>query len=340
MSAVTPFEENIREQPEALRTVTAVGPDPRLAEFADRPWDRIVLTGMGSSHTVGLPTWRAIAATGRPVWNIDAGQLLDTPGLITPNTLLIATSQSGASGEVVELLDRGAGAGAVIGITANGDSPLAGAADVYLPLHSGPEATVSTKSYLNSLAVHRRLAAAFGAADPSSVENELALVADRVEALIDVDLTAIAEAALAVARPRLITVGWADAAATALFSGLIVKESSKVAIEGFVGGEFRHGPYELAGPGLTAVLFGAAQAEDQRPLGRIARDLVASGAGVILVGDLRIDGTTTVPVSADGSLSALMEQTVIAERVAVAVAHANGVEPGAFAYGSKVTATL
>lgn len=340
MTTASPFELNIREQPEALRELARSGPDPRLAEIAARPWERIVLTGMGSSHTVGIPTWRAIAGTGRAVWNVDAGQLLDTPGLLTADTLVIATSQSGASAEVVELLDRGLGGATLIGITASDDSPLAHAADLHLPLRSGPEATVSTKSYLNSIVTHHRIAASFGAVDPQTVEEQLASSVERVEAQIDLDLSALAEAALAPARPRLGIVGWGDAAATALFAALIVKESSKVPVEGFVGGEFRHGPYELAGPGFTGVLFGARRDDIDRPLGRIARDLVASGADVVLVGDLHVDGATTVETDAEASLSALIEQSVVAERLAVALARGNGVVPGAFAYGSKVTATL
>lgn len=340
MNELSPFEQNIQEQPDALRTLSGAEPDPRLAEIVGRGWERIVLTGMGSSHTVGLPTWRALAQAGRAVWNVDAGQLLDTPGILTTDTLLIATSQSGASGEIVELLERGPAAGALVSITANDDSPLARAAHVNLPLLSGAEATVSTKSYLNSLAIHHRVAAALGAIDPARVESQLATAPDRVAAIAELDLDRIARAALTPARPRLVTVGWGDAAATALFSALIVKESSKVPIEGFVGGEFRHGPYELAGPGLTAVLFGASSAGDDGPLGRIARDLVASGSSVVLVGDLEVDGALTIATTADGSLIELFEQSVVAERLAVALANANGVVPGAFAYGSKITATL
>jgi len=341
---LNPFERNIREQSDALRALLAAGTDSRLSAIVDRPWERVVLTGMGSSHFAGLPTWRALVATGVPAWNVDAGQLLDTPGLITPETLVIATSQSGASGEVVELIDRAAAGrlqwGALVGVAAAEESPLSNAADVFLPLRSGDEATVSTKSYLNTLAVQRRVAAAFGAGDAAGVETQIAEAADRIEPLLELDTTALARGALAHARPRLATVGWGDDAATALYAALIIKEASKVAIEGFVGGEFRHGPYELAGPGLTAVLFGASVEDADGPLARIGGDLLASGAAVVLVGDLELDGATTITAPVGDSLVALAAQSVVAESLAVAVARANGVDPGAFAYGSKVTVKL
>jgi len=36
---------------------------------------------------------------------------------------------------------------------------------------------------------------------------------------------------------------------------LLLKEVTKLPAESFIGGEFRHGPLELAGPGLVAVVF-------------------------------------------------------------------------------------
>ena len=47
---------------------------------------------------------------------------------------------------------------------------------------------------------------------------------------------------------------------------------AKVAAEGFVGGEFRHGPLELAGPGLTAVLFGPDDPDASPSLRRLGAD--------------------------------------------------------------------
>ncbi|MFE4952171.1 SIS domain-containing protein [Leifsonia sp. NPDC056665] len=345
MTTLTPFEEDILEQPAALRRLAAAGPVPELAALGARRWDRIVFTGMGSSHFASIPTWRSAVRAGLDAWRIDAGELLDSPELLTPDTLLVATSQSGASGEVVELLDRlEAGrlrAGLLAGIAADPASPLALQSDVYLPLLSGDEATVSTKSYLNTLAVHRRLAAVLTGEDPAVVEAEIAAAADAVEAQlargVDSDL---ASRTLSPARPRLAAVAKRDDAATALLAGLITKESSKVAIEGYVGGQFRHGPFELAGPGMTAFLYGAYESDDDQSTIRLAGDLVESGAHVVLVGDLQVEGATTVRMPDGPSLTRLATGAVVAELVAVDLARANGVVPGAFAFGSKVTTTL
>jgi fructoselysine-6-P-deglycase FrlB-like protein len=342
---ITPFESDIIAQPGALIDLAEASPVGELGGLAKRSWDRVVLTGMGSSHFVGMPTWRSLVASGQQAWWVDAGQLLETPGLITNNTLVIATSQSGASGELVELTERlqsaGMGAGALVGITADPASPLALASDVFLPLHSGEEATVSTKSYLNSLGVHRQLIGAFANEAPDVSRTEIRAGADLVSALVDtLEVRAIAEKALSFPRPRLASVGWGNHATTALYAALITKESSKVPIEGFIGGQFRHGPYELAGEGLTAFVYGAGEASSVDSLDRLTRDLNVTGASTIVIGDARFEGSTTLAAPSEGSLLGLIGGAVVAELVAVQLAKVNGVVPGAFAYGSKITTAL
>jgi glucosamine--fructose-6-phosphate aminotransferase (isomerizing) len=300
---------------------------------------------MGSSLFAGIPTWRALTALGHRVWNIDTGQLLDNLGLITPKTLLIVTSQSGASGEVVELLNRRDGGlitpAILIGISDDQDSTLARSADVYLPLHSGPEATVSTKSYLNSLAVHHILIGHFSGTPAIQVMDDLYTTADVVaEALGRVDL---ADAAVSTAQHpsrRLAYVGRKDEAATAKFSALITKESSKVPSEGFVGGQFRHGPFELAGDGLTVVLFGMYADDPDRSLQVLAQDLISTGSRVVLIGDTEVPGAQTVHVNTANGLGRVAAGSVAAELFAVGLARANNVVPGAFLYGSKITTTI
>ncbi len=345
MTTLTPFEEDILEQSESLRRLIEPTHQSELDELASRDWDRIVFTGMGSSHFASIPTWRGLCAAGRTTFTVDAGQLLDTPRLLTDKSLLIATSQSGASGEVVELLNRidtgDIKAGFVAGITASSDSPLALQSDLHLPLLSGDEATVSTKSYLNTLAVHRRVVAAFAGDDPDSVSAEIAATADVIDDQLGRGVDpALADRALAPERPRFAAVGKGDDAATALYAGLITKEAAKVAIEGYVGGQFRHGPFELAGPGMTAFLYGARADSDDDTLQRLASDLVDTGATVVLVGDLRIPGAITLTTPASGGLARLSTGAVVAELIAVDLARANGVEPGAFAFGSKITTRL
>lgn len=339
---LSPFELDIAAQPDALRDLAQAGPAAALAEIARGEYDRVVLTGMGSSHFAGLPSWRQLVAEGRDAWWVDTGQLLDSPRLITGSTLLVVTSQSGASGEIAALLGPG-GEGpaprprAVVGITNEPGSPLGRASDAVIGLHSGPEATVSTKSYLNSLAAHQQLVRALTGAAADSP-------ADTAKAIGDLDpvpaATALAGTVTTASNPRIAFIGARDDAATALYAGLITKEAAKVAAEGFIGGQFRHGPLELAGPGLAAVLFGASAEGGSGPITSLAGDLAATGADVTLVGDLELPGTRTVVIPRGTTLTELAAGAVVAQHLAVRIARARGIEPGAFAYGQKVTTTL
>ncbi|PRY10568.1 SIS domain-containing protein [Kineococcus rhizosphaerae] len=345
MITTTPFEQDMLAQPDALRTLATAPVPTGLGGVAGRSWGRTVFTGMGSSHFVSLPSWRALAAAGRAAWTVDTGQLLDVPELLTPDTLLVITSQSGASGEVVELLHRfGRGAarpGAVIGITADEASPLADGADVVVPLRCGPEATVSTKSYLNSLLAQAQVVAAATGGDQAAIAADAHRIADVVARQLQSSaVQEIAAAALAHDRPRLAAVGKGAAAATSQFAGLITKESAKLAIEGYVGGQFRHGPFELAGPGLTLFVYGATATTVDPQTEQLARDVLATGADVVLVGDVDLPGATTVPAPATTELEGLMTGAVAAQLLAVDLARANDTVPGAFAFGSKITTAL
>ncbi|WP_223622474.1 SIS domain-containing protein [Microbacterium sp. EST19A] len=346
MADRTPFEEDILEQPEALRRLAASAAFPAAGLGAvERAEQRIILTGMGSSHFAGIPTWRRLVTAGRPAWNVDAGQLLDAPGLLRTGSTLVATSQSGASGEVAELLERRA-AGTLsfdqaIGIADAPDSLLAQGSDTFLPLLSGTEATVSTKSYLNTLGVHRLFSASVLGEDSLSVRAELLAAADLVEqAIIGVDTAELAASVAGHPRRRLAFVGRGDHAATALYSALITKESSKVAAEGYIGGQFRHGPFELAGDGLTVVLFGSRADEPDPSQRRLAEDLVASGSRVVFVGDDSVPGALTIEVDRGSDLTALLVDSVVAQLLAVELAKANGVVPGEFLFGSKITTVV
>lgn len=340
----TPFESDMHDQPAALHDLRGHRLGEQARALTERTWDRIVLTGMGSSHYVALPTWRALVAAGRPAWAVDTGDLLENLGLLTPNTLLIATSQSGASGEMVELLDRtGTGTahvGAVLGIAADENSPLARRADAFIPLRSGHEATVSTKSYLNSLVIHHRLVDAF-LGTGRDLDRDVESAAADVDAVLGSNETVgLGEQALASESPRVVAIGKGDSSATALYAGLITKESAKVPMEGYVGGAFRHGPYELAGPGLTAFLYPAGAPTEDQTLPALTRDLIASGSTVYSIGGPSLPGVHTIKVPATSSLGALACGAVVAQQIAVSLARANHVVPGDFIYGSKVTRAL
>jgi glutamine---fructose-6-phosphate transaminase (isomerizing) len=335
----TPFERDMDDQAEALRTFAHSALPPGLAGLLRGRYDRIVLTGMGSSHFAALPGWRRLVDAGHPAWWTDSGQLLDAPGLITPGTLLIVTSQSGASAEVVAMTGRrspAARAAALVAVTNDPDSPLARCADAVVALHCGAEATVSTKSYLNSLAAHESITSIINGTPPADPGEMVKAVEEFGRTDV---LRAIATGSCAAPDGRLVYIGFGDRAASALYAGLITKEGAKVPAEGFAGGQFRHGPLELAGPGLTAVLFGS----DEQAHGsarQLGADLLASGSTVLVAGDLDLAGAVQAGSPAGGTLAQLAHDALLAQHLTVEIAAARGITPGVFTYGRKVTTAL
>ena len=176
MTTNSRFEVDIGQQPDALRAFAGTSLPSELGALDIDRYDRIILTGMGASHFAGQPTWCALAGEGRPAWWVSTAQLLALPELITSDSLLWVTSQSGESGEVVALVNgrgRARRPQTLLAITNAPRSALAGAADIVVTLQFGTEATVSTKSYVTTLAAHERVMGALQHEDDASAVDRV-----------------------------------------------------------------------------------------------------------------------------------------------------------------------
>lgn len=105
---------------------------------------RIVVSGMGKSGHIGNKIAATLASTGTPAFFVHPGEASHGDlGMITPQDVVIAISNSGETAEVltiVPLIKRMKAA--LISITNNGDSALAQAADVSLEIGKSAEACV------------------------------------------------------------------------------------------------------------------------------------------------------------------------------------------------------
>ena len=332
------YESDVAEQPEALRALAAQPLPDDIASLALDSYDRIILTGMGASHDAAHRTWRALAARGRPAWWVTTSELLRLPQLVTPGSLLWVTSQSGASGEVVALLDElGSPRPTILATTNDRESALAHAADVVTLLHCGSEATVSTKSYVTTLAVHERIVAALTKGSDQHCVEDVLLAADALEQFAP-DLGPFSARAFAGPDPRLALIAAHAEGPSALVGALVLKEAAKVSAEAFLGGEFRHGPLEIAGPGCSAIFY--LSGEPDEALDALSRDLVATGANV-----LRLDGETPVggeslTTGTPSELGRLCCGAKLAQLLSIELAKARGIVPGVFRFGRKVTGLL
>jgi glucosamine--fructose-6-phosphate aminotransferase (isomerizing) len=318
-----------------LAPLTPLASDLRAGRF-----DRIILSGMGGSLHAGNVAWTMLAQAGLPVMLVDAAELLHTaPALITPRTLLILISQSGRSAEIVELLARPQRPAALIAVTNEAASPLAQAAAVTLPLFAGQELTVSTRTYVNTLAVLQLMSAALLGQDLEAGRAAIAAAAAAISAYLDPFEARVTEVGRAIGAPeRLAVVGRGASLAAVGTGALILGEASKHLALSMNAAEFRHGPLELADSRLTILVFGGAPHLRELNL-RLARDLHGYGVHVVLL-DVAPPteapfATLTLPAVSPTALP--LAEIIPIQLATVALARQAGLIPGHFVRSSKVT---
>ncbi len=336
---MTTYVAEIREQPQALATLLEHDPARQVASLDVSRFRRVILSGMGASHYATHPAWLILVQAGVPAWWIETGELLHhARELIGPDTLLWLTSQSGYSAEITTLLTtHGARRPRrLVALTNDPGSPLALAADLPVEIHAGHEEAVSTKSYVNSLVAAQLLALSLvGAEDPRpDLERTIAGMDEFLGVACDRNLEAVAEA---LGEPRqLVTLARGEALHAAWTGALILKEAARCPAEGMSAGQFRHGPLELAGPDLTAILLEGSG--DTAALNRgLAEDLVQAGAHVLWIGAHAPVRARHLPGPPAQGIGVRVAEIVPLQLMTIAMARLRGVDPGEFQYSSKVT---
>ena len=286
-------------QPAAMeRAATALAARvERLTDLAVAPHagGPIVLTGMGSSAAACDAAATVLGSAGLLATTIETAELLHfrLPALVTSGTLVIV-SQSGAGAELVGLLDALDSAPArplVVGVT-NGDAnPLARRADIPFDTATGEEVGPSSGTFAGSLVVLAgvvRVLAGRPDVDAPLIAAEVgALTGAASRALGAVLATAAGavdalDAALA-GRRYVVFLGRGTARAAADVGALTLKEAAAFGCEGQDPAAFRHGPLELAGPRLGAVIVALDPATARLDIA-LGAQLAAAGGGVALIG--------------------------------------------------------
>lgn len=330
---MNPYIENILEQPDALRTCVSNFDGAALAGARLGSFERIVITGMGGSHFAGYPAWLTLIRAGLPVWHVESSELLhQMPELVTRKTLLIMLSQSGRSAEVLALLDKVVPA-QVLAVTNDVKSPLAECANAVLDLHAGTEDTVSTKTYMNTIAVTALMARQLAGQSLDTARTELLHAADTLShALADWQLLAAHIAERVGAPERLLILGRGASLASACVGALVLKEAAKLNAEGMSAGQFRHGPLELADPRLSVLVL-AGEGPGRALNERLVTDLQGYGARAHLLA--AHSGDIVHPAAAGAGLP--IAEMLPLQMLSVHVAESTGFVPGQFRHSRKVT---
>ncbi len=339
--ARSPYEHDIHAQPEVLQHLLdgGLGREERRLLTSAATVDRIVLTGMGASLHGLYPSYLRLLNAGFPVWLVETAELLGPAGgLLTADTLLWVTSQSGHTAEVIALLnDFRVRPAAILGVTNSCDSPLARGCDVVLPLRSGTETTVGTRSYTNTLAISALAVDVILGVDTSSpaVGSVPQALADYLD---DWDHHVARLDGVVPPGTALFALGRSSSLAAAATGALIVKEAAAHPIEPLSVPQFRHGPLEMAGSATTAlILAGDAMS---RPLNaRLDEDLRSFDATTVWLDPSEESHGPRLPRLND-DVSRPFAEILPFQALSVALAHRAGRVPGTFSKINKVTTTL
>ena len=337
---MNPYIKDILSQPEALDAAVKNYSASALKNIDLADFDRVIISGMGSSYYAAYPALVELSGPSVPVQFVNAAELLHCLyTMIGARSLLWLNSQSGRSAELVSLLERikHEPPARLLAFVNDVASPMGQRADICVPIHAGEEATVSTKTYGNMLAVNLLAATQLtgGALDRASSEMRATAhvmefyLKDWQEHVQELD-TLLGDF------DQLFLLGRGTSMSAVWNGSLINKEAAKSAFEGMHAADFRHGPLEIASEGFAALIF-AGNVQTSVLNRELAREILSHGGKVIWLDsspDLEIP-TILLPESSE--LTRPLVEILPMQMLTLVMANRKQIEPGKFRHVSKIT---
>jgi len=287
----------------------------------------LVLLGMGASHAVNRmvePTYRAL---GIQAISLPLSEQLYAP-LDLSNSVVIVTSQSGESVEVIRLFEMLGRHDNVFGLTLESGSSLAQNCPSLIGSGGTERAFAATRSLLISLALHQRVLAELGDNPTSALtaldEPEIPNLAPALAALKDVDALVFSGREMR---------GLAEAAA------LGAMELGRLPAQALEGGQFRHGPLEILGAKVGVILSKADEATADLVDG-LAKLCLAAGSPTIVLdasGGKAVPGTIHLAVRKAAGVAAALALLPPAQKLVIELADARVPNVGTPVRSGKIT---
>jgi fructoselysine-6-P-deglycase FrlB-like protein len=272
---------------------------------------RLLLIGMGASHYANRIVEPLYRRLGIDAWACTAADLMHTPPPTMRQTAILV-SQSGESGEILELLKRQAAGEDRFGMTLDPSSTL-GRTLPCLAGAGGPEvAFAATRSLVVTLALHAALFAALGHADDGSIDS----LQHPVIPPLDDALGALAGKTTIVFAGRGVFRGIAEA------GSLMLMELARIPAFGFEIGQFRHGPLELLVPEIGVLLFCGIEA-DRGAVASLAQATAEAGSTAVVFdcsGGASMPDAVNVAFSPRQDLAAVFAVLPALQRLIISIA--------------------
>lgn len=342
---VTRLEQEIAEQPEVLARLVAA-PPPAIAALARdlrRAGPRaVVMVARGSSDHAATYGRYLFEVRNYTLTSLGAPSVMTVYGVAPDlrDTLVIGVSQSGRGEDVTafvrEARRQGARTAAIVNDPA---SPLANEAQWVFPCDAGPEESVpATKTVTAQMLLLAMLSCAWREEDCGA----LALVPEAVRGALAREEEARALAAHLAHLDDVYVVGRGYAFPVALELALKLKEMARLHAGAFSSADFLHGPIALVGPSHRVLVLDAGGASSADAV-ETARTVARTGTEAYLVRAGQLRGFRDAPalahpVDVEEHLSPIV-LLALAQRLALEIAVARGMDPSRPPGLSKVTST-
>lgn len=253
----------IEEIPDATRRLLAEA-HPGIREIAAKAGSPVFLASVArgsSDHAAMFLKYAseiylglAMASLGPSVSSVYGGKVQ------LGEALVIAISQSGASPDILSVVESATQQGAfTVGLTNTAESKLARLSASTIDISAGPEMSVAaTKTYVNSVLAGLLLLAEIGGDD--ALLKALSEVPDHFEEAIHKDWSVLAEPIEK--RGSLFVIGRGPGLAVALEAALKFKETCQIHAEAYSSAEVMHGPVSIVEDGYPVLVLGVRDAAE------------------------------------------------------------------------------
>jgi glutamine---fructose-6-phosphate transaminase (isomerizing) len=337
------YLDDLLDQPRALadtlRTLNSSKPLLDLAAgLSDGTFQRVVLTGMGSSFHALHPLNLDLIDQGFTAIMVETSELVHYKArFFDPKTLIVAVSQSGQSAEMVRLGEVNRNRSSVIAVTNTPESDLANHSTAAVFTHAGREFSVSCKTYVTALMALKWLGDVLCQRDLGQSLEQLQAAAPAAAAYLADWKRHVKILTERLQRIRhLFFVGRGGSLAAVGTGALIVKESDHFHAEGMSSAAFRHGPFEMLSEETFVLVF--AGDDRTRDLNhRLLDDIQQGGGHAELVGEA--SALECFRLADSGNRVRAILEILPIQMVTLALGALAGREPGKFELATKVTTT-
>jgi len=279
---------SIRETPKALKSAW------KALEEWDIPrkeFQRVIFIGCGSSYFSSLAGNHVLLKGSRvEVYALPASEFMLHYRKLAKGALVIASSRSGRTGEVIEALRVAKEEGATtIGVTCNENSKIEALSDNTIIVQNCEELNIpATKSFSAITYVLQGIAVRL-LNDAQNKLKELKAIKPAVEKVLahEKEYRSIAERLIS--KKAFVHVGSGSGYVVALEGALKFRETLGLPNEVFPALEFRHGPIALLrGPEKPQLIVIAPEGNSTNAVTRLVDDITSRGANPLLFTNSRV----------------------------------------------------